>query len=140
MHKESIVHTMNAFKPCNSYICRLQYEYIPVRGPAVVSTGALYERYIKFTEAAGFKPLSRSRLGYLALKIFPSVCFKRNNNREYEGLRLNYGDNRAGMGEMFKTEANNFGFTKMTDNGESSAYCLFTSFQINGNEVLKIQV
>ena len=129
---------MNAFKPCDCYICRLQYEYIPVRGPAVVSTGALYERYIKYTEAAGFKPLSRSRLGCLVLKIFPSVRVKRNNNREYEGLRLNFGDNTAGTGEMFKTEANNFGFIKMTDNGESSAYCLFTGFQINGNEVLKI--
>ena len=129
---------MNAFKPCDRYICRLQYEYNPVRGPAVVSTGALYARLIKYTEAAGFKPLSRSRLGCLVLKIFPSVPVKRNNNREYEGLRLNFGDNTAGTGEMFKTEANNFGFIKMTDNGESSAYCLYTGFQINGNEVLKI--
>ena len=109
-----------------------------MRGPAVVNTGALYERYIKYTEAAGFKPLSRSRLGCLALKIFPSVRVKQNNNRNYEGLRLNFVDNTAGMGEMFKTEANNFGFIKMTDNGESSAYCLFNGFQINGNEVLKI--
>ena len=112
--------------------------YIPVRGPAVVSIGALYERYIKYTEAAGFKPLSRSGLGCQALKIFPSVRVKWNNNREYEGLWLNFGDNTAGTGEMFKTVANNFGFIKMTDNGESSAYCLFTSFQIYGNEVLKI--
>ena len=64
---------MNVFKPCDRYMCKLEYEYIPVRGPAVVSTGALYERCIKYTEAAGFKPLSRSRLKCLVLKIFPSV-------------------------------------------------------------------
>lgn len=71
--------------------------------------------------------------------MFPSVqVIRKTNSTDYVGLRLNFLDDKPTDLETFESEATKFGFLKMNGTDVSLRYCIFTGYQVNGNEVTKV--
>ena len=121
------------------YIFRLQNTYLPVPGPATISSRDIYNNYLAFTSAAAVKPLYIGKIGILIKRLFPSVhVIRAVKGVKYEGLRINFTENKVVGHDFYKPEAKRFGYTTLESSAESSKFCLFTGFQVNGNEVLKL--